>query len=468
MKGSDTLITGIIYGKFDVLHAGHIRLFHFAKSRCDKLIVAVIDNNKSNKLRKIDLRIEDLSAINLIDKILTYTDLQDLLKAQKPDVVFKGNEFSRKHNAEKSIIDLIDAKLFFMSSDERYDVRLKGNDLKNKNKIYLQNYREKYNLDDSRVTESINLFKNLSGIVTGDLIYDQYINCIPRGMSQEDKNIVYEKDGFKEFVGGAGIVAAHCNGLGSKAELVSCIGNDQMGQKSSKSLESLGVKSKLWLDDTRNTIIKTRYIWDDRPIFRVSVLDTLRLPDNIQEQYLQYIDYKLQEIDYLIVSDFNYGLLSPDICNHIMQSAKKNNVAVSVDCQISSQTGDLQKYRGAKLVTPTEVEARSALKDFDSGVAYLGEKLRDELEADHLILKLGAQGALIFTELNGIVQIENLPALNVNRVVDTSGAGDSILAVATLSLCVSNDIFLAAYLGSIAAGLQVTQRGNTPLNEDFW
>jgi sugar/nucleoside kinase (ribokinase family) len=83
-------------------------------------------------------------------------------------------------------------------------------------------------------------------------------------------------------------------------------------------------------------------------------------------------------------------------------------------------------------------------------------------------LKLGAQGALIFTELDGMVQIENLPALNVNRVVDPSGAGDSILALATLTLCASSDIFLAAYLGSLAAGIQVTQRGNIPLTQDFW
>ncbi len=462
------MITGLIYGKFDVLHAGHIRLFHFAKSRCDRLTVAVIDNSEFDALRELDLRIKDLSVINLIDKILSYTDLEDLLKTQKPDLIFKGNEFSRKYNEEKNIIDLIGAKLSFMSADERYDVRFKETEFKNKNKSYLQNFREKYSLDESHIKESISLFKSLNGIVAGELIYDQYINCIPRGMSQEDKNIVYEKDGFKEFIGGAGIVAAHCKGLGSKAELVSCVGNDQMGQKSSKSLERLGVKSKFWLDDTRNTIVKTRYIWDNKPIFRVSVLDKVRLPDNLQEEYLQYIDQKLQTVEFLIISDFNYGLLSPEICNHIMKSAKNNNVPVTVDCQISSQTGDLQKYRGAKLVTPTEIEARTALKDFDSGVAYLGEKLRDKLEADHLILKLGAQGALIFTELNGIVQVENLPALNVNRVVDPSGAGDSMLAVATLTLCASENIFLASYLGSLAAGIQVTQRGNIPLNQDFW
>ena len=188
---------------------------------------------------------------------------------------------------------------------------------------------------------------------------------------------------------------------------------------------------------------------DIKSVFRVSIFDSLRLPERIQEECLGYIENQL-------------------ICKNIMAYAKKKNIPVSVDCQISSQTRDLKKYLGAKLVTPTEVEARSALKDFDCGIAYLGGKLREELEAEHLILKLGTNGALIFTELDGLVRVENIPALAIEKVVDTSGAGDSMMAVATLTLAASNSIFMAVYLGSLAAGLQLTHRGNTPLSKNFW
>ena len=451
-----------------MIHAGHIRLFHFAKSRCDKLIVAVVASHEKHDLRDLDSRMKDLSAINLIDQTVVFENANDLLIKYKPNFVFKGNEFRNKQNEEKSTIDLIGAELIFMSSDEKYDVRLKKNNYENSIKRYLSDYREKYNLTDLLINKNIDRFANLKGLITGDLIYDQYIDCIPKGMSQEDKNIVYEKGNFKEYIGGAGIVAAHCNGLGSTSEFISVVGNDEMGRKAAESLKKIDVESKLWLDQNRNTIVKTRYVWDNKSIFRASILETLRLPDYLQEEYLRYIENKLNDIDYLVISDFNYGLLSPEICKSIMASAKKNNVPVTVDCQISSQTGDLKKYHGAKLVTPTEVEARSALKDFDSGIAYLGEKLRDELEAEHLILKLGAQGALIFTELDGRPQIENIPGLAIEKVVDASGAGDSMMAVATLTLAASDDIFMATYLGSLAAGLQVTRRGNTPLSKDFW
>ena len=129
---------------------------------------------------------------------------------------------------------------------------------------------------------------------------------------------------------------------------------------------------------------------------------------------------------------------------------------------------ELNKYKGITLATPTEFEARSAIKDFDSGLAYLGEKLRDKLEAEHLILKLGSDGALIFTSVDGRDYIEKIPAFNFGEVVDTSGAGDSLLATASLALSSSDDIFLSAFLGSVAAGKQVTRRGNIPLQHDFW
>ena len=89
-----------MYGKFDVLHAGHIRLFHFAKSQCDSLIVAVIENIEGLKLRALDLRIKDLSTINLIDKTAVYSNVHDLLRTHKPNVIFKGNEFTRAINEE--------------------------------------------------------------------------------------------------------------------------------------------------------------------------------------------------------------------------------------------------------------------------------------------------------------------------------------------------------------------------------
>jgi sugar/nucleoside kinase (ribokinase family) len=75
---------------------------------------------------------------------------------------------------------------------------------------------------------------------------------------------------------------------------------------------------------------------------------------------------------------------------------------------------------------------------------------------------------LILTEIDGNNRIEKIPALRVEKVIDTSGAGDSMLAAATLTLCATNDIYMAAYLGSLAAGIQVTRRGNLPLTENFW
>ena len=141
-----------------MIHAGHIRLFHFAKSRCDKLIVAVVASHEKHDLRDLDSRMKDLSAINLIDQTVVFENTNDLLIKYKPNFVFKGNEFRNKQNEEKSTIDLIGAELIFMSSDEKYDVRLKKNNYENSIKRYLSDYREKYNLTDLLIN------KNFTGL----------------------------------------------------------------------------------------------------------------------------------------------------------------------------------------------------------------------------------------------------------------------------------------------------------------
>lgn len=443
-------------------------MFQYAKSQCEKLVVGVIREKPGEKLRSLENRLNDLKIIQLIDELIVYDSLQELLVSQKPDSVYKGNEFRYKDDHENQLIKNKNIELFFMSGDEQYDIKIQEDSGKNIVNKYLSEYRKKYSITDVCIKNAVNKFSSTQGLVIGDLIYDRYVVCYPKGMSQEDKNIVFEKGGQREFIGGAGIVAAHCNGLGSKTEFVSVIGDDEKGKVSEQNLNAINVSNKLILEEGRNTIQKTRYIHDNRPVFRVSVLESRQITEQHHRELLNYLEKKIKELDYIIISDFNYGLLSSELCYELIKLSKQYNVPISVDCQTSSQTGDLNKYRGVNLATPTEVEARNALRDFDSGIAYLGEKLRDKLEASHLILKLGADGALIFSEDKGAPTIEKLPALKVGKIVDPSGAGDSMLAVASLILSQSNNIYLASYLAAVAAGVQVGRRGNLPLDQNFW
>ena len=99
-----------------------------------------------------------------------------------------------------------------------------------------------------------------------------------------------------------------------------------------------------------------------------------------------------------------------------------------------------------------------------SGLAVIVENLRQKINPKHIILKLGADG-MVFTgtNKNGKLSIlDALPSLN-NSPVDVSGAGDSLLAAASLALTAEENLSQAALLGSVSAAIQVARVGNIPI-----
>jgi sugar/nucleoside kinase (ribokinase family) len=134
------------------------------------------------------------------------------------------------------------------------------------------------------------------------------------------------------------------------------------------------------------------------------------------------------------------------------------------DSQSSSQVSDVSRFKGMRLLTPTEREARLATRDFTSGLVVLAEALRQKARAEHVILTLGSEGLLVQVPdaETGQFATDRLAAFN-SAPKDVSGAGDSLLAGASMALAVGGSIWQAAYLGAVAAALQVSRVGNSPL-----
>jgi sugar/nucleoside kinase (ribokinase family) len=138
---------------------------------------------------------------------------------------------------------------------------------------------------------------------------------------------------------------------------------------------------------------------------------------------------------------------------------------MTADSQTSSQTGDVSRFRNMGLLTPTEREARIALRNQQDGLVVLLEKLRERSQAKNIILKLGSEGALLYMqEQDNLPQIDRIPALN-SSPRDIMGAGDSMLIGASMALATPGiNPWAAALLGNIFAAHQVSQVGNIPLN----
>ena len=92
----------------------------------------------------------------------------------------------------------------------------------------------------------------------------------------------------------------------------------------------------------------------------------------------------------------------------------------------------------------------------------VSERLIEKARAEHLVITLGAEGLLITATEDGRRVTDRLPAFNI-LPKDVSGAGDSFFMSSAMALRVGADIWQSAYLGALAAALQVSRVGNTPL-----
>jgi sugar/nucleoside kinase (ribokinase family) len=116
------------------------------------------------------------------------------------------------------------------------------------------------------------------------------------------------------------------------------------------------------------------------------------------------------------------------------------------------------------LLTPTEHEARIATRNHQDGLVILAEEVRRKSGAHNILLKLGEEGLLIqpASKPGDDMLTDRLGALNT-APRDVAGAGDSLLIAGALSLACGGSIWEAAYLGSLAAAVQVGRVGNTPI-----
>ena len=463
--------TVLVSGMFNVLHPGHVRLLRFASECGDHLIVAVQSDKTSDQSSHVNeqLRLEGVQSNTYVDEsFLTDDDAVDLVRALKPDVLVKGREHENRQNPEEKILAEYGGKLLF-DSGEVYFSSLDLLEKEFEQSVNLSgqmpyDFMKRHNVKVTQLSDYIEKFSNLKIAVIGDLIMDEYIICDPLGMSQEDPTIVVTPIDNEVFIGGAGIVAAHAASLGAEVKLISVVGNDSLCEKANEMLIKANVNPFLIKDEHRQTTLKQRYRTREKTLLRVSHLHQSDINKHIQKIMIDEFRKIIFDIDLLVFSDFNYGCLPDYVVNEMIQLAKEKKVFIAADSQSSSQIGDISRYRNVDLLTPTEREARIAVRDHNSGLVVLAEYLRKKTDVKNILLKLGEEGVLIhaFIEDEPGYLTDQIQALKSNPK-DVSGAGDSMLITSAMTLSLGGKIWQAALIGSVAAALQVSRLGNRPL-----
>lgn len=464
--------TAFVYGNFNILHPGHLRLLKFAKESSDYLIVGVNSNLIARNDRLFDekIRLESVQATSFVDEaFILDEDVNKYIEKYKPTFVVKGKEHENRLNTELSILKSYGGKLLFTSGEIGFSsfnlLQNEFNQINYSDITHSKTYLNRHNISKNDLTLIVKKFEELRVLVIGDTILDEYITCEPIGMSQEDPTIVVTPISSTKFLGGAAIVASHAKTLGAKVFYVSVVGDDKEYDYITQELSNIDVEHTILQDTTRPTTLKQRFRASNKTLLRVNHLKQHKISLDIEEYILNVIRNKINSIDLVIFSDFSYGVLSNNLISKIEKLALEKNIFIVADSQSSSQTGDISKFKNMNIVTPTEREIRLSLNDFESGLVVLSEKLKHKSNPEYIFTTLGSEGILIYNSLKGELLTDNIPALNTNAK-DISGAGDSFLTCSSMAKCVGANIWQSAYLGSIAAAIQVSRIGNIPIQKE--
>ena len=458
-----------VSGNFNIVHPGHLRLLNFAAECGDLLVVGVYSDSPDTHVPEA-LRLESIQSIGVVDYafVLPEQPPNEFLRRLKPAVVVKGKEYEKVFNVEQMAVDSYGGTLLFSSGETRFSsLDLLRREISETNVSTISkplDYPRRHGFTFDDLTAVVRGFSSLRALIVGDLIVDEYINCDALGMSQEDPTLVVSPIRHDRFVGGAGIVAAHASGLGAKVKYFSVVGDDATAEYAAETLEKYRVDADFLKDPSRPTTLKQRYRVGDKTMLRVSHLRQHDISGELVEELYGRIVKNLDDVDLVVFSDFNYGVLPQALVDPVALACRERGIMMVADSQASSQISDVSRFKGMSLLTPTEREARLAMRDMKSGLVVLADDLLNKAGADHLLLTLGAEGMMIHSpRALGTLITDRLPAFN-SAPRDVSGAGDSVLTCTSMAMARGCDIWSSAYLGAVAAACQVGRVGNTPLS----
>lgn len=462
-----------VSGIFNILHPGHLRLLRFASECGDFLVVGVFEVRTNDPVfLPEEERLRAIQSTSWVDHAFHLRDSpEDFIAALQPHVVVKGKEYESRQNREASILAGYGGKLLFSSGDSTFSsIDALSHELREigfSSIVKPQDFPKRHGFRISDAHGYMDRMCRLNICVLGDVIVDEYISCDPVGMSQEDPTIVVTPHLKETFIGGAGIVAAHAREVACNVELVSIVGPDAAGKLAERKLEEYRVHAHLFVDESRPTTRKRRYRAAGKTMLRVNHFRQHQLSDEYQRKMLERVIALLDTTDMLMFSDFNYGVLVQQFVDTVIRECQSRAIPIVADSQSSSQIGDISRFRGMSLITPTEYEARLATRNFHDGIVIMADQLRQKADARNIFVTLGAEGLLIHAEGDAHNQwlTDSLPAFN-KAPRDPAGAGDILMVYSSMAMAAGCSVWEAAYLGSLAAACQVGRVGNIPLTVD--
>jgi rfaE bifunctional protein kinase chain/domain len=306
-------------------------------------------------------------------------------------------------------------------------------------------------------------WKNKRVVVVGDVGVDRYTSGAVERISPEAPVPILRVEKEELKLGLAANVADNLRVLGAKPFLVGVIGRDRLAEELKVSLKKAGIDSRrLVTDRNRRTVLKERLVSGPQQLLRVDYEDTTEISSPTQKALLAQVTQLVRSgVDALIIEDYAKGVLATEMTQKILALCKRAGVLTLSD---PNRKSPLELYRGTDVLKPNlkEAEVLSGIKI--NSVESLQEAARflmKKTQAKKLVITRGKDGLALFESGKRGMQV--LPTF-AREVYDVSGAGDTVISVLTLGLTAGGSLRDAAYLGNVAAGVEVAKRGTATVS----
>jgi len=297
---------------------------------------------------------------------------------------------------------------------------------------------------------------DVSILVMGDLMLDEYVTGAVERISPEAPVPVVHAGETEFRLGGAGNVARQIVALGANVTLIGALGNDQAGERVRELCRQSGISTKsiLTLPDRRTTR-KLRILSQSQQLLRIDWEDR-HVFSQAESQALINNALLSSPSDATILSDYAKGVVSASVITELTREQRRPIGPVVID----PKNRDFSRYRGAHVLTPNLRELSESmgqslsLADVPAIVAAARAQIAMG-DLEHLVVTLGDRGILVVpAEGPGVL----IPALK-RAVYDVTGAGDTAAAVLTACLATGAAIVDCAHIANAAAGIAVGEIG---------
>jgi len=321
-----------------------------------------------------------------------------------------------------------------------------------------------------RLRKIVEAFPKVTITVLGDLVADEFVYGEISRVSREAPVLILKYRERTVVPGGGANAVNNLADLGVNVLPVGAVGDDETGRLLLRYFRHKRIPvSGVLKDKSYTTVTKTRILAGMMHNSRQQVVRVDREPDNppnqhlTRELFLAAREY-LRASDALLVSDYGYGSASPAIVNALRQAGRRRVVLVPL---ILDSRHRLLEYSGATAATPNEPEVEAALgvrigNDWEK-LVEAGQQVMGRMKLQSLLITRGRDGMVAFEDGREPVDI---PIFGSDEIADVTGAGDTVIAVASAALAAGATTEEAAQLANYAGGIVVMKRGTATVSRE--